>query len=57
MAEPPAGPVTLSHDAQRRRVGKISNDGSQTGYVHDFKRLLQETAPDGTEQRDKGFRK
>ena len=35
VAEPPAGLVTLSHDAQRRRVGKISTDGSQTRFVFD----------------------
>jgi len=49
-AEPPAGVVTFVHDAERRRVGKTSIDGSTTRFVYDAKRLLQETAPDGSEE-------
>ena len=50
IAEPPAGTVTFSHDAQRRRVGKISTDGSQTRFVFDHVRLLQETDALGSEE-------
>ena len=50
LAEPPAGVVTFMHDAERRRVGKTSIDGSFTRFVYDAKRLLQESAADGSEE-------
>jgi RHS repeat-associated protein len=50
IAEPPAGVVTLGYDAERRRCGKTTPDGTYTRFVYDAMRLLQETEADGTEE-------
>ena len=42
--------VSFVHDAWRRRVGKTTPDGSFTRFVYDAKRLLQESAADGSEE-------
>jgi RHS repeat-associated protein len=50
IAEPPVGVVTLGYDAERRRSGKATPDGTYTRFVYDAMRLLQETEADGTEE-------
>ena len=42
-AEPAAGTVTLTYNADQQRAAKQSTDGSVTGFLYDYKRLLCET--------------
>jgi YD repeat-containing protein len=39
----PAGTLSFTYNAEGQRVVKTSYDGSVTGFLYDFKRLLQET--------------
>ena len=42
-AEPAAGIVTLTYNADQQRAVKQSTDGAVTGFLYDYKRLLCET--------------
>ena len=42
-AEPTAGTVSFTYNADGQRVVKQDTDGSATGFLYDFSRLLHET--------------
>ena len=48
-AEPAAGTVTLAYNADGQRTAKQSTDGSVTGFLYDYKKLLAETDDVGGE--------